>query len=370
MIRLVVPDINYGNLTELKDVINSGILTQGPVTKNFEHMVADYCNVKYALSVNTATSALFLSALSLNLKKDDEVIVPDYTFPATANAVVTAGATPVLADIDLDTYNLSTESILENISEKTKAIMPVHQFGLSANMGDIVKIAKEHNLHILEDSACALGAEYKGKKCGSFGDVSCFSFHPRKIITTGEGGMILTNDVKIKERCESLRNHGIVVSNNTRQVTSPGYNFRLSDINSAIGVNQMKRLDDIINRRRKIAETMNKLLSDIEGIKIPIEPKGYKHTYQSYVIMLDKNINREKLIKLMFSKGVEATSGAMSVHCQPYYSKNYGYKLGAIQNSYYAFLHSLTIPMYPSLTSEDINLIASSLKSSIKDCFI
>jgi dTDP-4-amino-4,6-dideoxygalactose transaminase len=197
MIRITKPDLNYEDLPELKKIINSGWLTKGPFLEKFEKVVSKYTGCKHAIGTSSGTTALHLSLVALRIEASDEVIIPDFTFPATANVVEMQGAIPVLIDIDLDTFNIDIQQIRQKISEKTKAIMPVHQFGLAANMDEIREIAEEKDILILEDAACALGSEYKGKICGGFGDAACFSFHPRKIITTGEGGMIGTNNDEI-----------------------------------------------------------------------------------------------------------------------------------------------------------------------------
>ncbi|MBN1157295.1 DegT/DnrJ/EryC1/StrS family aminotransferase [Candidatus Woesearchaeota archaeon] len=368
MIRLTIPDVRFENLSRMKDVVNSGWLTQGKVTEEFEAKVSGFVGTKFGIAVNSGTSALHLALLALGIKPGDEVIVPDYTFVASANTVVHAGAKPVLADINLDTFNISIEDMERRITERTRAIMPVHQFGLSAEMDKIRSIAEKNNLLVVEDAACALGTEYKGKRCGSLTDIGCFSFHPRKILTTGEGGMITTGSREMAYACASLRNHGLVLKEGKKEVIAAGYNFRMSEINAVLGIEQMERIGEIIESRQRMARIMNEGLEGVDLLQTPKPTKNSNHVYQSYVVLLDEKVNREKLIREMAGRGIETTAGAMAVHCQPYYIRNFQYGKEDLKNSYTAFMHSMTLPLYPRMSDENAAKIIASLKSCIREC--
>lgn len=370
MIHLIKLEIGEEEISTVEKVLRSGLLVQGKNVETFEEIIADYLGIKFAIAVSSGTAALHLSLLVLEIGPGDEVIVPDFTFPATGNVVALIGAKPVLVDIDLSTYNIDPQKIEEKISSKTKAIIPVHLFGQPADMDSILEIARRHNLHVIEDAACALGAIYKGKKCGTIGDVGCFSFHPRKIITTGEGGMVVTNNKKIAERIRSLRNHGITKRKNGYSFEYAGFNYRMTDFQGAIGVAQMKKLDEIIEKRREIANLYTYFLKNIKKSQvsqIPVEVEGNKHIYQSYVILLGEDIERDKIIMKLRKKGIETTIGTYALHCQPFYKKEYGYKEGTIRNSYETFKHSLALPLHQKMKKENIKKVAIALKEVIKE---
>lgn len=363
MIKLSLPEIGEEELEEIKKVLESGWLIQGEKVYEFEQMVQNYLGIKHAIAVSSGTAALHLSLLALNIRQNDEVIVPDFTFPATANVVEIVGGNCRFVDIDLDTFNIDTEKIEENITEKTKAIIVVHEFGCPAQMDKIMEIAKKYNLKVIEDAACALGTEYKGKKVGTFGDVGCFSLHPRKNITTGEGGIIVTNDDEIAERLRMLRNHGMKNTNGKIQFELPGLNYRLTNIQGAIGVVQMKKLEQIIEKRTQIAKLYNELLKDIEWIKLPTEPIYGRHVWQTYHIVLDQKINRDDLIKFMKDNSIEANIGAYAVHREPYYKNKYKLQDEKYRSSLIAAGKGMALPIYSKLSLQDIEYIVNTIKS-------
>jgi len=354
MIRLIRPDIGKKETKEVSKILKSEFLIQGENVEKFESRVAEYLNVKYAVAVSSGTAALHLSLVAMEIGKDDEVIVPDFTFPATGNVVALVGARPVLVDIDLKTYNIDPVEIEKSITSRTKAIIPVHLFGQSADMEPIIDIAKKHNLYIIEDAACALGAEYKGRKCGTMGDIGCFSFHPRKAITTGEGGMIVTNNTEIAERIRALRNHGVVNRNGEYKFEYAGFNYRMTDFRGAIGWIQMEKIDKIIGRRIELAKLYDSLLGNIDEVQPPFVANGNKHIYQSYVVLLDDQINRDAVIRKLKERGIETTIGTYALHCQPFYRKTYGFKEGELGNSYRVFKQGLCLPLYPQMEQKDI----------------
>lgn len=367
MIKLIIPEIKFKDVAkELKEVIDSGILTRGPNVKKFEKAVASFVGTEYAFTTTSATTALHLSLTALGVKNGDEVLVADFTFPATANVVVQTGAKPILVDIDLNTYDIDFDDLKKKITKKTRAIIPVDAFGCPVDMKNILKIARKYKLFVIEDAACALGAEYYGKKCGSLGTTGCFSLHPRKSITTGEGGLITTNSKNLAQKIELLRNHGGDL-NKSGYFTfkEAGFNYRMTEMQAVMGVIQMKKIKQIINRRRKLAKIYSKKLAQFNFLKTPNDPSYGKHIFQSYVVLLDEKINRDGVIKKMRDKGIETTIGTYALHAQPFYIKNYGYKPGDLKNSFEAFHKTLTLPLYSGLTVKQIDYIVDNLKSII-----
>ncbi|MFA5165757.1 MAG: DegT/DnrJ/EryC1/StrS family aminotransferase [Candidatus Paceibacterota bacterium] len=368
-IPLIKPEIPLApTIKEIKRAFESGILTKGPNVLAFEKMIAKYVGTKYAFSTTSATTALHLSLVAMGVKQGDEVLVSDFTFPATANIVVQAGATPVLVDINLDTFNINFSDLEKKITPKTKAIICVDAFGNPINMKVLMGIAKKHNLKVIEDAACALGSRFGSNMSGGLADAGCFSFHPRKSITTGEGGMIVANDDSLAEKISILRNHGGVLDEQLgySQFVEAGFNYRMSEVQAIMGISQMKIIEKIIKVRILIAEKYLKMLSGVKGITLPILKKGARHTFQSFVVLLDKNIDRDLVIKKMRSKGIETTLGTYALHAQPFFMRQYGYKAGNLNNSYTAFRQSLTLPLFGKLSDADLKYICASLIDCIK----
>ena len=366
IIRLAVPEINSDEIEAATKVLSSGWLIQGEVVRKFEELVAGYVGAKYAIAVNSGTSALHLSLLSLGVTKEDEIITSDFTFPATANVIELVGAKPVLVDINLDTYNIEVTQIEARITKQTKAILPVHLFGQVANMKQIIEIAQRHNLKIIEDAAPALGSTYKldGKvrKAGVSGDLGCFSFHPRKVITTGEGGMITTNDDELASKLRKLRNHGMENREGITDFVLPGYNYRMTEMQAAIGIAQMRKLDSIIARRQQLARLYNSLLKDIPWLKTPKVLNGVRHTYQAYVVLVDSRIDRCRLMHQLAEQGIETAIGTYSLHQSAYYRSKYGFSIDDFPNARIAYEQSLALPLYPKMHEGDIQYVAQKLK--------
>jgi len=276
------------------DVLKSGWLVQGPMVAKFENMICQYTGARFAKATTSCTTALHLALVALGIGPGDEVIVPSFTYIASANAVEYTGAKPVFVDIDLDTFNIATEKVEEYLERtkneaRVKAIMPVHLFGLCADMDAVMKLAKKQHLLVIEDAACALGSLFNARHAGTFGEVGCYSFHPRKLITTGEGGMLVTNIEDINAKLSSLRDHGTSLSDFARHeagaVLLPafnilGYNYRMTDMQGAIGVEQLKKIQYIIDQRARIAKMYDVAFNNMPDLATPIVPSGYKHTYQ------------------------------------------------------------------------------------------
>ena len=367
MIKLAVPDIGQEELDEVKKVFDSKYLVQGDKVEEFENSIKEYLNVKHAIAVSSGTAALHLALVALDIKFEDEVIVPDFTFPATSNVIEIVGATTKFVDITLDSLCIDVNKIESMITDKTKVIMPVHEFGQSSDMDKIMSLAKKYNLKVIEDAACALGTEYKGIKTGTIGDIGCYSLHPRKAITTGEGGIVVTNNDEFAEEIRILRNHGLSYINGKPQFVMAGFNYRMTNIQGAIGVVQMKKLEQINKRRIEIAHQYNELLRNIKGITLPVEKSYGKHVWQTYHIILEEKYDRDKVIEKLKEKGMETNFGAYAVHEQSYYKEKYEYSDCEFSNSLYAYKQGVALPLHSSLTSRDIIYVVSELEKILNE---
>lgn len=365
LLRLVVPETDEDELEEIRAVMATGFLTQGPKVEEFERAVGRYVHSRHAFAMSSATTALHLALVALGVGRDDEVIVPDFTFPATANVVVQQGARPVLVDIDPSTFAMDPKQLEGLITGRTRAIIPVHPFGLSADMNPILEIAHSRSIPIVEDAACAMGATYRGRPCGTMGTLGCFSFHPRKAITTGEGGMIVTADTDLAERVRLLRSHGGIRTDGRFVFEDAGFNYRLSDILAAVGVAQMRKIEAIIARKRELAAQYSTLLADVPGVTPPALPEWGGHVYQSYVVMLAQTIDRDAIIGAMRERRIETTLGTYALHAQPYFQRTLGFRPGALPNSYLAYRQSLTLPLYPRMRNDDVARVVNALRQTL-----
>ncbi len=302
-IPLMKPWLGTEEWEVLKDVILSGWVSQGPKVQEFEQAIASFVGVKYAVATNSCTSAIHLSLRCLGVREGDEVILSDFTCMADANAVIMAGATPVFVDIDEKTFNIDPVKTEQAISEKTKAILVVDQIGLPADLDTFIEIAKKHNLRLVDDAATSLGAKYKGRYLGANGVTTMYSFHPRKMITTGEGGMLITYDKNIAEQAKILRASGASVSDLERHKAKGiilqkyyvnGYNYRMTDIQAAIGLVQMKKLPDIIRMRNEQAEYYTQAFSEIKELETPLVPKYATHAFSSYLLKIRKRRKKQQ----------------------------------------------------------------------------
>lgn len=359
MIKISDPYIPDSALKSVMDVLRSGHLIQGQFVHDFETALAEYIGTKHAILVSSGTAALWLSLKALEIQAGDEVIVPAFTFPATANVVELVGARPVLADIRLDDFCLDPDLVESKITKKTKAIMPVHEFGQSAEMAKIMPIAASYGLKVIEDAACALGAECQNKKVGAFGALGCFSFHPRKAVTTGEGGAVVTNDDELADRVRLLRNHGIQVSGGKTDFVRAGFNFRLTDFQAALGLAQFAEIEDIIEKRIRISGIYDRLLADVDGIAIPGKFAGRKMVYQTYYVLLDEAIDRDGVIEYLKRHEIETNYGAYAIHQLTYYKDRYHFRKNEYPKASWAFLHGLVLPF-------DFHLNASRIKSIVR----
>jgi dTDP-4-amino-4,6-dideoxygalactose transaminase len=358
MIRLTIPEIGDEEIQAIADVLRSGYLVQGQHVQAFEQLVADYVGVRHAVAVSSGTAALHVALLALGVGPGDEVIVPDFTFPATANVVELVGAKPVLVDIDLDTFNIDVTQIRPAITQRTKGMLPVHLFGQPADMGPILDIADEYGLFVVEDAACALGASYHGRKCGAMGVMGCFSFHPRKAITTGEGGMVVTDSDALAAQLRQLRNHGMVTADGHNRFERAGFNYRMTDLQGALGVVQMGRLEGIITRRTELADLYHAALAGTAAVIRPVVLDGVRHIWQSYVILVQEGAERDALLQTLRGQGIEATIGTYAVSAQAHYAMH----THALPKSRRAYEQSLCLPLHTQMSGANIETVAECLQ--------
>lgn len=364
-LRLAYPDLRFKEVArQLKEVIDSGWLTKGPKTEEFEYAAHKYLKVTQAIAVSSGTAALHISLLSLGMGAGDEVIVPDFTFPAVANTVELCGAKSVLVDIERDNFNIDPEKIIEKINSRTRAIIAVHQFGNPVPMDDIVKITRKYNLRIIEDAACALGAKYRKAMCGTIGDLGCFSFHPRKVISTGEGGLIVTNNLKLAKLCRQLREHGIKQVGSRKVFARPGFNYRISEFASVIGLAQLNRIEKIIEKRINLAKQFREVLKSVKCVYAVPETidKRNRYVYQSFIVAINKNIDVFNLISFLKNRNIEANVSNVVLHKQPHYMRKYRLKDEGFKNSLWAYKHSVALPFHTRMTKQDFIYIGSVLK--------
>lgn len=373
MIPVSRPSISQDEVDQVTAVLKSGWLAQGQKVKTFEERIARYLGRKYAVATSSGTTAIHLALLANGIGAGNEVIVPAITFVATSNAVIHAGAKPIFVDVDEATYNMDHRKLKRAITNRTKAIMSVHLYGQTADMDPIREICEERDLLLIEDAAEALGAEYKGRKAGSLGKVACFSFHPVKTITTGEGGMIVTDDEDVAASARSLRSHGEDVSawdmrGTVKERSFPmiGFNYRMSDVHAVIGLAQLARIDEFIEKRRRIASYYNEKLSSVNRIQPPFEAPYAKHVYGYYVIKLAKEVDRRKFMESLRSNGVGSGVHFNCVHLEPAYRERFGYKGGEMPVAEDVAQRTLSIPMYPGLGLEEAGKVVEAVEAGLK----
>jgi len=363
--------IDDDDIAAVAAALKSPYLTQGPLVEEFEKAVADYCGVKYAVAMNSGTSALHAACHSAGITKDDEVITSPITFVASANAVLYCGGRPVFADVQEETVNIDPGEIKKKISSKTKAIIPVHFAGHPCDLEEIRDIAREHKLFVIEDAAHALGAEYKGSKIGSckYSDMTVLSFHAVKHITTGEGGMVTTNDKRLYQELMMFRTHGITreASLLEKKDEDPwyyemqelGYNYRLTDFQSALGVSQLKKLDNFVSRRREIVAQYHKTFSYLDGIIVPVEKSVVKSSWHIYPARVSGD--RRGIFDRLRGKGVGVNVHYIPVYLQPYYQK-LGYKKGICPNAESYYAQAITLPLFPKMSDKDVESVINIVK--------
>lgn len=368
-IPLSKPEITNIDRSEILKVLKTDFLALGPKLKEFEKKIAKFIGVKYAVGVNSGTSALHLIVRALAIKEGDEVITTSFSFVSSSNCILYERARPVFVDIKSDTFNINPELVERLITPRTKAILVVDVFGRPADWDKLTKIAKKHKLFLIEDSAEALGSEYKGKKCGSFSDAAILSFYPNKQITTAEGGMILTNNKKLADLCRSMANQGRKTNGgNWLEHIRLGYNYRLDEMSAALGLSQLKRIKDTIKKREMVVGLYNKKLKGIRTIEVPAFKKNKKISWFVYVVKLSSKINkkRDDIISEMAAKGIQCGNYFYPIHLQPFYKKEFGDKWN-LPTTEDIGQRTLALPFYNQITSQEINYIAKNLKEILND---
>ena len=366
------PWISSEDIKYVSNTLNQRWLTNGPQLKKFEKFFSRFIQSKFSIGVGSATHALHLAVKSIGVGQGDEVILPTFTFAATLNSVLYSGAKPVLVDVDPFTFNISPNEIIKKISKKTKAIIPVHYGGQSCDMQTILKIARKYHLDVIEDCAHALGSKYGKNYCGTFGKAGCFSFYPTKIITTGEGGMVSTNDSKIFKQVSLLKSHAMTVNAVDREskaswkydIMDLGYNYRLDEIRSSLGISQLKRIRKTNQMRVAIAKKYDSLLNDIPGLITPKIATNRNHIYHLYTIKITEDfpISRDELFSALHEKGIGTSVQYFPLHLMSFYKKILNPKKTDFKISNILKDQVLSLPIFPQMTVQQINSVSSTIK--------
>ncbi len=390
-IPIAKPFLNEKEKEMILEPLQTGWLVQGPYVRKFEDQIASFCNVDHAIATTSCTTALHLALISSGIGTGMSVLVPSFTYVATINSILYTGAEPVFCDIDISTFNIDIDEMLFQAgrsTSKVKAVIPVHLFGLMAPMKELMEQSRKFGWIMIEDAACALGSKIDRLGPGKFGTSGCLSFHPRKSITTGEGGMILTDSESVATMCRSLRDHGAELSDLQRHQSKKGfhlpdfkmlgYNYRMTDFQGAMGVAQMEKIDDILSLRDILAKRYCELLKDVSWITLPFTPEGYTHAWQSYVCKIDVQAlgwtveqgtyYRDWLMAKLEEEGIATRQGTHAVHTLSFHRSRYGFKNEDFPNSYAADRLSLAIPLYAGLSNDDQNLVASCLRHYGPEC--
>lgn len=359
-IPLAKPSFDEREVEAVRRVLVSGWVVQGPEVQAFENAIAQMHHARHCIAVSSGTAALHICYLALGIGPGDAVFVPSFAWPSAANMAIVVGARPVFVDVLPATYNIDPADLRIRIQQCTehkwgtpRAVVPVHEFGLAADMDAILNIAKEFDLEVIEDAACALGATYKGKPVGTFGKMAIFSFHPRKAATTGEGGAIVTNDVSLAEKCRMWRNHGQVFKNGKRDIHVAGLNYRMTEIQAAIGQVQLEKFPEILRRRREIASHYLGNLSECPEISAPANEPG--HTWQTFMIVLESMFDRSEIIDKLIRLGIGTGIGSISSHCLKVYQEKFGYKGSHLPISNQLHSQGLALPLYSDMMVQETN---------------
>lgn len=377
MLPFSPPDIGQEEIDEVVDSLRSGWITTGPKTVKFEQALAEYLGCKNVIALNSATAGLFLCLKTLDIGQGDEVITTPYTFAATVNVILHSGATPVLVDVCRDDFNIDPAQIEKAVTDKTKAIIPVHFAGRSCDLDAITAIADKHHLTVIEDAAHAIGTEYKGKKIGGISRFSVFSFHAVKNLTTGEGGAVTTNDSEAAEKLRTMALHGMNKDAWKRfapggkwhyDIVAPGYKYNMMDIQAALGIHQLRKLEKNLVKRNGIVEQYRLGLSDIPQIMLPKDTNDGRHSRHLFPILIDftqLKIDRDRFIELLMQENISSNVHYTPVHLFSYYREHLGYKSGDFPVAESLSAREITLPLYTRLTSEDVDDVISAVRKTI-----
>jgi perosamine synthetase len=367
LIRLASPDIRQEDIDRLVKVLQSGELVQGKAVEAFEESLIAFSGIPCCAVVSSGTAALHLALLALGIGPGDSVLVPAFTFPATANVVESIGASVILCDVDPDTY-VATPELIEAVlsspqGQNIRAIMLVHEFGYPARVEEIASLARKYGIKLIEDAACALGTVADNHHPGFFGDVACFSFHPRKAITTGEGGALLSRDADLIGHVKRLRNHGIQLCDGRLDFTDAGLNYRLTNFQAALGIGQLERFHAELDARHRLADIYRTELAEVHEIALPAYHPG--HSWQSFMLVIMVPSGRDQVRARMLEGGVECNLGAQALNCLTYYRKKYDLSESSCPNATLLYRHGLVLPLYGKLNPEEIRFICAALKRAL-----
>ena len=367
------PALGAEEASALADPLATGWIVQGPKVREFERAFCELSRAPHALATTSCTTALHLALSVLGVGPGDEVVVPSFTYVASANVVEQCGATTVFVDVDSSTFNMDPAALEAALSPRTRAIMVVHLFGLVADMDPIMAIARERGIPMIEDAACAVGSRLNGQHAGTFGEFGAFSFHARKVVTTGEGGMLTVSDDDRAELASIMRSHGGQISDLERHRMGSfalpehevvGFNYRMTDLQAALGIVQLGRLDELVGRRRELAAMYDEALSDVPGVVVPRVPDGAEHTYQSYVLRLtgEAAMRRDEVAVALQRRGISTRQGTHAVHLLVYYRRRYDIAAEDFPRSLDADRNSLSLPIFPAMTAEEQNYVIAGLR--------
>ena len=367
--------IDADDISSVVEVLRSDWITQGPKVEEFEKVVADYCGARYGVAMSSGTAALHAACSVAGISKGDEAITTPITFAATANAVVYCGGKPVFADIREDTLNIDVEEIKKKLSPRSKVILPVDFAGHPADLDEIKAIAREGNLTVIEDACHALGAEYKGRKIGNLSNMTILSFHPVKHITTGEGGMVVTDSEEFYEKLRVFRHHGIVKDNPDigpwhYEIQEPGYNFRITDFQCALGISQLKKLERFVARRREIAARYNEAFAEMEEIIIQPESADVKAAYHIYVIQIRTEllkVGRREIFEALRAENIGVNVHYVPVHLHPFYQREFGYKKDDYPKAERYYERAITLPIFPKMSDKDVEDVIGAVQKVTRD---
>lgn len=373
------PELGDPEVELVRQCLQSGWVTQGPMVREFERLVAARHQVAHAAACTSGTAALHLATLALGLGPGDEVIVPAFTWVTSAHCAEYVGAKAVFADVRADTFNLDPDAFAAAITPRTRAVVAVHLFGLTAEFDRIVPIAKKRGIAVIEDAACAIGTNFDGKPVGGWGDLGCFSFHPRKILTTGEGGMVTSNDSALARQVMCYRNHGAsshpaspadaAKPYTMGQFNVLGFNLRLSDILAAVGIAQMARLDHLLAERQVLAERYRALLADVEELALPYIPAKCGHSYQSFVVRVRGGgvSRRNAIMERLAEKRIQSRPGTHAVHRLGYYAEKYGIRPEQFPTAALCEDTSIALPLFPGMMEAEVQTVAATIKDALAE---
>ncbi|MFA6808997.1 MAG: DegT/DnrJ/EryC1/StrS family aminotransferase [Eubacteriales bacterium] len=370
MIPLSSPDITEKEKKIVMEVLDSNILCLGPKLKEFEKKIAAFAGTKHAIACNSGTSGLHMIIIALGIKDGDEVITTPFSFISSSNCMLFERAKPVFVDIDEKTYNMDVSQIEAKITPKTKAILPVHVFGQPVNMDEVRRIAKKYNLFVIEDACEAIGAKWNGEFAGSISDAGVFAFYPNKQMTTGEGGVVVTNNDRIAELCYSIRNQGRGISKQWLNHVRLGYNYRMSDISAALGIAQLERIEEMLKKRQRVAEMYTQKFKNVKGVILQKIDKKALMSWFVFVIRFEEGIDRNKVMEILLERGIGCRPYFTGIHTQPFYVKEFGYKVGDFPVTDRVSQKTLALPFFNELTEEQVDTVVYEVKRAIKHTII